>query len=196
MGLFRKKGTWRTIRADYAKLPRSEWTEDEEAHWWQHCSEEEYWAEWEAWSRETAPHPKIRFLHRSALDMAREAARETDAAAIADAGGAVRDDGGEAGAEFACLLRIEGDAITELVLLPGTVSGDEHAIFDFLMQPQDREIRGTLHSHPDPHPYPSDADLELFDAHGEIHLILCRPYGPDDWRAYDHKGRPVALEVR
>lgn len=196
MGLFsRKKGTWRTIRQDYQRLPRDQWTDDEEAHWWQHCSEEEYWAEWEAWSRETAPHPNVDAIQRTALDMAREAARETDAAAIADAGGALRDDGGQDGAEFACLLRVENRTITELVLLPGTVAGDEHAIFDFMMQPQDKHIRGTLHSHPDEHPYPSDADLELFAAHGEVHLILCRPYGPDDWRAYDHQGRPVALQV-
>ena len=194
MGLFRRKGTWRTIRQDYASLPREQWTEDEQEHWWQHCSEDEYWAEWERWSRETYDHPRVKKIRRDCLDLALEAARDTDAQAVT-ASGAVRSDGGAVGAEFACLLRIEGDTITEPVLLPGTVSGDEHAIFQLWMQPIDRNVRGSLHSHPDEHPYPSDADLELFDHQGEVHLILCRPYGPDDWRAYDHTGVPVHLDV-
>lgn len=197
MGLFGRgrKGRWRTIREGYQDLPRQEWTEDEHEHWWQTCPEEDYWAEWEQWSRQTVRHHRVKTVRREVLDMAREAARETDARAIEAAGGALRDDGGPAGAEFAALLRVEGDTIEELVLLPGTVSGDEHAIFDFLMQPVDMEVRGTLHSHPDEHPYPSDADFELFGAHGEVHLILCRPYGPDDWRAYDHTGQPIRLDV-
>ncbi len=198
MGLFGRKGKWRTIREDYDKLPRAEWTDDEEAHWWAHCSEEEYWAEWEHWSRHTVPHPKIKKVRRDVIDMARQAAAETDQAAIAEAAAAgdlIREDGGERGAEFACLLKVEGDTITELVLLPGTVAGDEHAIFNLWMQPIDKTVRGSLHSHPDEHPYPSDADFELFEAHGEIHLILCRPYGPDDWRAYAHDGQPTSLEV-
>lgn len=198
MGLFRKKGTWRTVRADYASRPRNEWTDDEEAHWWATCSEAEYWAEWEAWSRETVPHPRVHAIRRSCLDMALEAARETDGQAVARAaqeGRLARSDGGAPGAEFACLLRIQDGVITEPVLLPGTVSGDEHAIFDLWMMPHDPEVRGSLHSHPDEHPYPSDDDLDLFGHQGEIHLILCRPYGPDDWRAYDHTGQPIALEV-
>lgn len=193
--MFRRKGKWRTIREGYQDLPRSEWTEDEENHWWQHCSEEEYWAEWETWSRQTVAHPTIRAIRREALEMAMEASRETDAQAIADAAGELREDGGEIGAEFTCLLRVTGDTIDELVLLPGTVAGDEHAIMDLWMQPLDKDVRGSLHSHPDPHPYPSDADLELFAYQGDIHLIVCRPYGPDDWRAYDHRGTPIHLEV-
>ncbi len=182
MGLFGRKGTWRSVRKDYLDLPRDQWTEDEEAHWWQHCSEEEYWAEWEAWSRETVPHPKVKAITKECLQMALEAARETDSP----------DDP----KEFACLLRVEGDTITEPVLLPGTVSGDEHAIFQMWMQPIDKHVRGSLHSHPDEHPYPSDADAEMFADQGEVHLILCRPYGIGDWRAYDHTAQPISLEVR
>ncbi len=181
MGLFgRKKGKWREIRQGYQSLPRDQWTDDEEAHWWSHCSEEEYWAEWERWSRETVEHPHIKKIKRGLLEMAREAAAATDA---------------DSPAEFACLLEVIGDTVTELVLLPGTVAGDEHAIFNLWMAPVDASVRGSLHSHPDEHPYPSDADFELFDKYGEIHLILCRPYGPGDWRAYAHDGTPVHLEV-
>ncbi len=198
MGIFGRKGKWREIRKDYAKLPRDQWTEDEEAHWWAHCSEQEYWAEWERWSRETYDHPTIKNIKRSVLDLAMQAAKETDDAARAEAvasGDVFYEDGGERGAEFACLLSVRGDTIDELVLLPGTVSGDEHAIFNMWMQPIDKTVRGSLHSHPDEHPYPSEADFELFEAHGEIHIILCRPYGPGDWRAYAHDGMPTHLDV-
>lgn len=159
-----------------------EWSDDEYDHFMAHCSDEEYWAMWEAWSRRTRPHPRgIHAIHRSALDMAREAARETDSP----------DDP----KEFAAFLRVQKKVVTELVLLPGTVSGDEHAIFNVWMAPVDREVRGTLHSHPDEHPYPSDADFELFEKEGEVHIILCRPYGPDDWRAYDFTGHPIELKI-
>ena len=182
--LFRRRPRGRElwIREDYRERPITEWTDDEYDHYMLHCTDEEYWAEWEAWSRQTQPHPRgITRIRRDCLDLAREAARDTDAP--------------ERPREFACLLRVEGDTVTEPVLLPGTVSGDEHAIFDLWMQPVDKEVRGSLHSHPDEHPYPSDDDLELFAAHGEVHLILCRPYGPGDWRAYDFRGNPVDLEV-
>lgn len=172
----------RVIRADYRGLPEEEWTDDEYDHYMATCSEEEYWAIWERWSREAGPHPHgITRIRRSCLQLAREAARETDHE--------------DEPREFAALLRVEGDTITELVLLPGTVSGDEHAIFNLWMQPVDRHVKGTVHSHPDEHPYPSDDDFELFEKEGVVHLILCRPYGPRDWRAYDHVGRPVHLEV-
>ncbi len=195
----RGKGREYFVREGFESLPMEEWTDDEYDHWFRNLPHEEAWAEWDAWSRKTRPHPNgIRRIRQSCLDMAREAARETDGQAMNEAlaRGAVRDDdGGTPGAEFASLLRVEGDTVTELVLLPGTVSGDEHAIFDMWMAPLDKDVRGSLHSHPDEHPYPSDADFELFEKHGEIHLILCRPYGPADWRAYDFTGHPVELEV-
>lgn len=193
----RRRGREYYVREGFEQLPPDQWTDDEYDHWFRHLPEEEAWAQWDAWSRQTIDHPKgITKIRRECLDMAREAAAETDRTAMADAGGATRmDDGGEVGAEFACMLEVKGDTITQLVLLPGTVSGDEHAIFDASMGGIDSTVRGTLHSHPDEHPYPSDADLELFEKEGEVHLILCRPYGPDDWRAYDFRGMPVKLEV-
>lgn len=182
MGLFGrlfggKRGKWKTIRADYRRLHPDDWTDDEQDHFWAHCTDEEYWAEWERWSRDTYEHPTFRRVKRSVLDLALKASRASHPQ------------------EFAGLLRVKGDTITELVLLPGTVQGDAHAIIPFQMMPVDRTVNGTLHSHPDDHPYPSEADFELFDKEGAIHLILCEPYGPDDWRAYDHTGVPTFLEV-
>lgn len=178
----RPRGREMWIRPDYQDLPQHEWTDDEYDHWFAHLPEDEAWQQWDRWSRETHPHPNgIAKIKRGCLRICRESARDGDTPG--------------APLEFACLLRVEGDTITEPVLIAGTVQGDEHAIFDFWNQPLDRDVRGSLHSHPDEHPYPSDADFELFAAHGEVHIILCRPYGPDDWRAYDFRGIPVSLEV-
>lgn len=172
-----KKGRWKTIRANYRTLDPETWTDDEHDHFWATCTDEEYWAEWDRWSFDTFEHPTLRKVRRSVLDLALQAAQASHPL------------------EFAGLLRLKGDTITELVLLPGTIQGDSHAIFQMHMLPVDRTINGTVHSHPDPHPYPSDADFELFDKHGAIHLILCEPYGPEDWRCYDHMGTPTFVEV-
>lgn len=178
MGWFgRKKGTWRTIRANYRDLPMREWTEDEEAHFFKTASEPEYWKAWDEWSLDTYEHPTIRRIRRPALELARQCAKES------------------LPQEFGAMLRVRGDTITELVLLPGTIQGDRHAIFQFQMMPVDRTLNGTLHSHPSPHPYPSDADFQLFEKYGAVHVILGAPFGPDDWRCYDHTGVPTYLEV-
>ncbi|MGH7754547.1 MAG: Mov34/MPN/PAD-1 family protein [Gemmatimonadales bacterium] len=97
--------------------------------------------------------------------------------------------------EFGGFLRVKGGVIEEVILLPGTVSGNEHAIFYTHMLPVDMSIQGTVHSHPSPYPYPSDADLELFAKHGRIHLIAARPYTDKSWRAYTFTGDPVRLDV-
>lgn len=97
--------------------------------------------------------------------------------------------------EFGAMLRAEKGIVSELVLLPGTVSGRSHAIFQFHMLPIDFSVRGTVHSHPGGDPRPSDADLELFRKHGTLHVIIAEPYTPRTWRAYDGRGDPVRVEV-
>ena len=100
--------------------------------------------------------------------------------------------------EFGALLRVDSKdifTINELVLLPGTISGDSHAIFRLYMLPVDFSIVGTIHSHPSPVPYPSKADLELFRKHGKIHIIVAAPYYNSSWRAYDYDGKSAQIEV-
>ena len=100
--------------------------------------------------------------------------------------------------EFAGLLRvdtIEKDTIIEVVLLPGTISGSSHAIFQFHMQPIDFSIVGTIHSHPSYSWKPSSADLQLFQKHGRIHMIIANPYIETSWRAYDSNGEEITLTV-
>lgn len=173
----RRRGREYWIREEYQDLPRDQWTEDEYHHWLSTCTDEEYWQDWDDWSRQTVEHRRIKRVRRDCLEMACEAAKASHPL------------------EFASLLRVEKGTVTELVLLPGTIQGDEHAIFQMWMQPIDSTVRGSLHSHPDPHPYPSDADFELFEKHGEIHIIIGEPYDLASWRAYGHDGVPVHLEV-
>ena len=97
--------------------------------------------------------------------------------------------------EFAAVLRAEEGVITELLLLPGTISGDVHAIFQLHMLPIDFSAVGTIHSHPSGNYSPSQADLELFSHFGRIHIIAGMPFIETTWQAYDHYGRPVKLEV-
>jgi proteasome lid subunit RPN8/RPN11 len=100
--------------------------------------------------------------------------------------------------EFGGLLRVDTnlkDTISEIVLLPGTVSGDSHAIFQLHMLPIDFSIIGTVHSHPSPIPRPSDADLHLFEKFGRVHIIVANPFDEFSWKAYDYIGNEIKLNV-
>ncbi len=100
--------------------------------------------------------------------------------------------------EFAGLLRVDDiskDTIIELMLLPGTISGSSHAIFQLHMRPIDFSLVGTIHSHPSPSFYPSEADLTLFRKYGRIHIIVAHPYNVDSWQAYDGKGNKIEVRV-
>jgi len=101
--------------------------------------------------------------------------------------------------EFGALLRVdrvEKTTIIEVVLLPGTISGDSHAIFHLHMLPVDYSVVGTVHSHPSSVPRPSDADLDLFSHFGRIHLIIgVSSYGDVTWKAYDYTGQPTTLTI-
>ena len=100
--------------------------------------------------------------------------------------------------EFGGLLRVDAeskDTIIEVVILPGTVSGDSHAIFQMHMRPIDFSIVGTVHSHPSPVARPSDADLHLFSKYGKIHIIAASPFNEESWKAYDYSGNETEAEV-
>ncbi|MFH1101793.1 MAG: Mov34/MPN/PAD-1 family protein [Methanobacteriota archaeon] len=100
--------------------------------------------------------------------------------------------------EFGGFLRVdreEKDTITEIVLLPGTVSGDAHAIFQLHMLPIDFTIIGTAHSHPSGNPHPSEADLHLFEKYGRIHIIAATPYTETSWKAYTYDGEEIPLRI-
>lgn len=97
--------------------------------------------------------------------------------------------------EFGAILHADEAVITELVLLPGTVSGRRSAHFQFNMLPPDPGVVGTVHSHPNGAVYPSDADKALYSSFGGIHIITGSPYGPGDWAVFTNRGERSSLEV-
>ena len=101
--------------------------------------------------------------------------------------------------EFGALLRVDRvqkDTIIEVVLLPGTISGESHAIFHLHMLPVDYSVVGTVHSHPSSIARPSDADLDLFNHFGRIHIIVgVSPFGGGSWKAYDYNGNDVTVQI-
>lgn len=96
--------------------------------------------------------------------------------------------------EFAGMLQAEGKVITDVVMVPGTESGEESALLRLFMLPNIRMI-GTVHSHPTPNRNPSSADLELFARKGTYHIIVGAPYDRSSWTCYNKKGEPIELEI-
>ncbi len=97
--------------------------------------------------------------------------------------------------EFLCLLREEEGVICELVLLPGTLSGESHGILDVNMAPISYGVAGSAHSHPSHSNEPSDPDIGFFNSIGGVHIITCLPYDENSWRAYDSSGRPLDVDL-
>lgn len=97
--------------------------------------------------------------------------------------------------EFGGILRAKKGIIDELVLLPGTESGEDVALFKLHMLPIDFTIVGTVHSHPSGSCRPSGADLDLFRKFGWVHIIVCEPYDTRSWAAYDALGERRKLNV-
>jgi len=100
--------------------------------------------------------------------------------------------------EFGGLLRVDSlskRTIIEVIILPGTISGDSHAIFKLHMLPIDFSIVGTIHSHPTPNARPSKADLALFNKYGKIHIIVASPFNDISWKAYDYSGKEIEITI-
>jgi proteasome lid subunit RPN8/RPN11 len=97
--------------------------------------------------------------------------------------------------EFGALLRAEEGEISELILLPGTISGNSQAIFQLYMRPIDFSIVGSAHSHPSGNYSPSEADLDFFRRTGSIHVIVGYPYTMRTWAAYNVLGERIELKV-
>ena len=97
--------------------------------------------------------------------------------------------------EFLCVHREIDGVITEMVMLPGTVFGDEHSFLNQWMEPIDYSIAGSAHSHPGYCNEPSDADKDFFSNTGGVHFITCQPYDRTSWKAYDSRGEPIELEI-
>ncbi len=98
--------------------------------------------------------------------------------------------------EFSAVLaQTREGLIDDLLLIPGTVQGDAHAIMQFYQIPSGFRLAGSVHSHPSGVCEPSDADLNFFSRLGDTHIIAGRPYSMTSWRAYDAEGGPLHLDV-
>ena len=97
--------------------------------------------------------------------------------------------------EFAALLTEEDGIITELNILPGTISGDSFASVFFDMMPLGTHMAGSAHSHPNGVLKPSSADLNFFPRAGRYNLIIGAPYRENDWKCFTAGGEPCDLPV-
>jgi proteasome lid subunit RPN8/RPN11 len=98
--------------------------------------------------------------------------------------------------EFIGLLCAEDDLISEVVLLPGTLSTDESATIRRDMIPMGLFSVGSVHSHPHPGALrPSAQDLLMFSKTGKYHIIVCYPYTWQSWSCYNARGERQELKV-
>ena len=97
--------------------------------------------------------------------------------------------------EFGAFLRAEEGVIDELVMIPGTVMGRRHAIFQTWLLPPNMHVVGTVHSHPSGVYRPSEEDRHLFSNFSGLHIITGYPYNEDTWAAWTNKGERIPLTV-
>lgn len=88
----------------------------------------------------------------------------------------------------------DGYVITDVLIIPGTVSDPYSATVRNDLVPNDFRAVGSIHSHPNGVIRPSDADLDTFGS-GKAHIIIGAPYGPNDWKAFDQTGEVRDLPV-
>ncbi|MFW5898487.1 MAG: Mov34/MPN/PAD-1 family protein [Candidatus Saliniplasma sp.] len=97
--------------------------------------------------------------------------------------------------EFAAGMREIDGVISELILVPGTISGKTSALLRMRQLPIDYSVIGVVHSHPSRNFSPSRKDLLMFGRYGRVHIIAGYPYDMDSWQAYDYDGNKIELDV-
>lgn len=96
--------------------------------------------------------------------------------------------------EFAGVLQAENGVITEVLLLPGTESGERQATLKLYMLPN-MHIVGSVHSHPSRDIRPSKEDLAFFGRIGDYNIIAGVPFSDRSWACYDRSGKIRPLPV-
>lgn len=89
----------------------------------------------------------------------------------------------------------KGRVITDVLVIPGTKSGETMATLRSEMVPTNVGGVGTVHSHPSGSVRPSNEDLRTFSKKGKRHIIVGRPYDRDTWQCYSSEGEPIDLPV-
>ncbi len=97
--------------------------------------------------------------------------------------------------EFIAELRIEKGVITELIIVPHSIYGQDFSVVDEWMRPINLKSGGSVHSHPDSDNRPARQDARAFSKEGGVHLIIGYPYRRQDIAAYDARGRKLELKI-
>jgi len=84
--------------------------------------------------------------------------------------------------------------VEELVVLPA-IYGKNFSSLRTDLVPFDSSILGSVHSHPSKNNFPSNADLGVFAATGEIHLIIAYPFGIENIRAFARNGKETEFQI-
>lgn len=96
--------------------------------------------------------------------------------------------------EFAGLLQVEDEIITEVLILPGTENSRMSALVRLYMLPN-MQVAGSVHSHPSGDLRPSEEDLIFFSRTGDHHIIAGPPFDLHSWACYDANGKRRELSV-
>ena len=96
--------------------------------------------------------------------------------------------------EFAGLLSVQEDVISDVLILPGTESSRMSALVRLYMLPN-MSVAGSAHSHPSGDLRPSEPDIIFFSRTGDYHLIVGPPFDERSWVCYDQAGKRRDLAV-
>lgn len=96
--------------------------------------------------------------------------------------------------EFAGLLQLDGDIISEVLILPGTENSRMSALVRLYMLPN-IQVAGSVHSHPSGDLRPSEPDILFFSRTGDYHIIAGPPFDEQSWVCYDIHGMRRDLAI-
>jgi proteasome lid subunit RPN8/RPN11 len=96
--------------------------------------------------------------------------------------------------EFAGLLQVDKEIITEVLILPGTESSRMSALVRLYMLPN-MQVAGSAHSHPSGDLRPSEPDLIFFSRTGDYNIIVGPPFDEQSFACYDGAGRRRDLAI-
>ncbi len=97
--------------------------------------------------------------------------------------------------EFAAGMREIDGIISELILVPRTITSHSKALLQLHHLPIDYSMVGIVHSHPSSNIHPSQNDMIMFGRYGRVHIIVGMPYDMNSWRAYDYNGKEIELPL-
>jgi len=96
--------------------------------------------------------------------------------------------------EFAGLLQVDDEIITEVLILPGTESSRMSALVRLYMLPN-MSVAGSVHSHPSGDLRPSEQDIIFFSRTGDYNIIVGPPFDEQSFACYDGTGKRRILSI-